>query len=239
MKSLLLFSLLLFATVSGYAFDHSALDRILATHVNSRGMVDYASLQKNRSTLDSYLGKTGSVSEATFQAWGKADQLAFLINVYNAETLQYIIDHYPLASIKELGGLFSKPWDEKNVTLFGKARSLDYLEHEVIRERFDEPRIHFALVCAAKGCPPLRSEAFTGERLEAQLRDQTRTFLSQSTKNRFEKGILYLSPIFKWYGEDFTKNGTSIQNYVAPYFEGAGDAKKIEYTDYDWSLNTQ
>lgn len=237
---LLLPLLLLFATcLPAQAFDHSAFNRILGTYVNSKGMVNYAGLKKNRSSLDAYLTKTGSVKKATFDSWGESERLAFLINIYNAETLQYMIDNYPLESIKDLGGWFSNPWDKKNVTLFGEMKTLNQLEHKIIRKDFDEPRIHFALVCAAVGCPPLRNEAFTASALDAQLDDQTRTFLAQSTKNRVEGDTLHLSPIFKWYKGDFTKNGKTVQEYVAPYIKGDPVGKDIEHTDYDWSLNEQ
>lgn len=226
--------------VSLQAFDHSAYDGLLKRHVNQEGMVDYAALKTNRESLDAYLQQTAAVTRTTFDRWSEAEQLAFLINVYNAETLQYIIDNYPVESIKKLGSLLSSAWARKNVGLFGKQQSLDYLEHELIRVEYaDEPRIHFALVCAAVSCPRLRTEAFTGSRLEAQLESQTRVFLNTPEKNRLEGNTLYLSPLFDWYEKDFTKGGKSVQEYVAPYMKGEVEGKKIRYTDYDWGLNKQ
>tara|TARA_R110000850_G_scaffold245374_1_gene370265 strand:+ start:2069 stop:2791 length:723 start_codon:yes stop_codon:yes gene_type:complete len=221
------------------AFDHSQLVQILKTYVNDAGLVSYSTLKANRDTLDSYLETTGAVSRSTFDAWGEDEQLAFLINLYNAETLQFIIDNYPISSIKKLGGLFSTPWDKKTVTLFGETTTLNHLEHKVIRKNYPEPRIHFALVCAAVGCPPLRNEAFAAGKLDAQLDDQARTFLSQTTKNRIEGDTLYLSSIFDWYGDDFTTGEITINDYVAPYMVGDASGKKVKFTDYDWSLNDQ
>tara|TARA_R110002096_G_scaffold87663_8_gene201050 strand:+ start:2862 stop:3584 length:723 start_codon:yes stop_codon:yes gene_type:complete len=221
------------------AFDHSQVNEIFKTYVNDDGLVNYSDLKANRSELDSYLKKTGAVTRSSFDGWNQSEQLAFLINVYNAETLQFIIDNYPTSSIKKLGGLISTPWDKKNVDLFGEVTTLNHLEHRIVRKEFDEPRIHFALVCAAVGCPPLRNEAFTAENLEAQLDDQAKTFLSQSEKNRVEGDTLYLSTIFQWYGGDFTKDGNSIDVYVDAYMDGDASGKKIKHTDYDWNLNDQ
>lgn len=240
MKKLLLpLILALVAAPTLRAFDHSNFDRILGTYVNGNGMVDYQGLKQHRAALDQYLESTGSVSESSFQSWSQDEQLAFLINVYNAETLQFIVDNYPVESIKKLGGLLSTPWDKKNVALFGDTTTLNKLEHGIIRKQYDEPRIHFALVCAAVGCPPLRTEAYTGARLDSQLDDQARTFLAQSSKNRLEGGTLYLSSIFDWYGGDFKTNGKSVADYVDPYMSGSTSGKKVKFTDYDWSLNEQ
>ena len=239
MKTLLILSALLFSTSILQAFDHSGIDSILKRYVNDSGMVDYASLKTNRAGLDSYLKATAAVSKSTFDSREKNEQLAFLINVYNAETLQYIVDNHPIASIKKLGGIISTPWDKKNVALFGEEVSLNHLEHKVIRPGYAEPRIHFALVCAAKGCPPLRNEAYTAAKLESQLESQAKVFLNQTTKNRLDGDTLYLSTIFKWYGGDFKKDGQSVSEYVDPFIEGATSGKSVEWTEYDWSLNEQ
>ena len=218
------------------------LDEVLSAYVHD-GLVDYAGLKANRATLDTYLTTAGEVPVNTFQQWNKDTQLAFLINVYNATTLQLIIDHYPVKSIKSIGSVFKSPWSQDSVTLFGKKISLDTLEHKIIRKNYVEPRIHFALVCAAMGCPPLRDEAFRGETLNAQLDNQTRTFLQTTEKNRVDhdKKSLHLSPIFKWYREDFEKSDRSLQAYVAPYLasEVSLEGYDLSFTDYDWDLNQQ
>lgn len=239
MKTILLLFAVLLPSSLLQAFDHSRFDSILKQYVDSSGMVDYSSLKTNRTELDTYLKTTGAVSKSTFDGWGKDEQLAFLINVYNAETLQYIIDSHPIASIKELGGIFSTAWDKENVVFLGETVSLDHIEHKVIRPTYGEPRIHFALVCAAKGCPPLRSEAYTAMKLEGQLESQAKVFLNETSKNRLEEGTLYLSMIFEWFGYDFKGDGQTVSGYVDPYIEGATVGADIEWTEYDWSLNEQ
>lgn len=235
--------IVLAATGNAATYDHShgALDAILKARV-SAGLVDYAGLKAERAPLDAYLTEAGSVPMATFQQWSKDEQLAFLINVYNGATLQLIIDGYPVDSIKSLGGLVKSPWAKESVLLFGKKISLDTLEHKIIRKNYTEPRIHFALVCAAMGCPPLRNEAYQGARLEEQLEAQTKEFLTTPEKNRVdaEKKVVWLSPIFKWYGEDFQTGGGALLAYLAPYLgQTSLDGYDVEYTDYDWALNEQ
>ncbi len=176
-----------------------------------------------------------------------AQQLAFLINLYNATTLQLITHHYPVKSIKKIGGWFTSPWSLPVVRVWGGTNSLDWLEHEIIRARYAEPRFHFALVCAARGCPPLRAEPFVSTRLEEQLDDQGRIFMGQTEKNRFNEPArtLHLSPIFKWFREDFLADAESIQAFVGRYWNPAEAGKlgqtrlRIRYTDYDWSLNAR
>ena len=128
----------------------------------------------------------------------------------------------------------------KSVELFGRTTTLDHVEHGILRKDYREPRIHFAIVCAANGCPPLRDEAFVAEKLELQLEDQARVFLGQAEKNRFEKGTLYLSPIFDWFEEDFkTGKARSVSEYVDPWFTDDVGGKPVKFTDYDWDLNRQ
>lgn len=246
MKTLLLTLILALtpaADAKPYDHSHAALDSILKTRV-AGGLVDYAGLKADRATLDAYLADAGAVPLAEFQQWNQDEQLAFLMNIYNAATLQLIIDNYPVDSIKSLGSLVKSPWAKEFVVLYGKTISLDTLEHKIIRKNYREPRIHFALVCAAIGCPPLRNEAFQGARLDEQLGDQVKTFLATPEKNRVDVGkeTLYLSPIFKWYREDFETDGKGLAAFVAPWYPEAGTdlaTYEIEFTDYDWALNDQ
>jgi hypothetical protein len=219
---------------------------VLKKHLKN-GLVNYKALKGDRSDLDDYLKQTSVVREPEFKSWSKDQQLAFYINLYNAETFQLIIDHYPVASIKKIGGIFSGPWDQVVVELFGKKTTLNNLEHGIIRKQFSDARIHFALVCAAKGCPPLRAEPFVAEKLDAQLGDQGNLFLSELTKNRVDTKTktVYLSKIFSWYAGDFEKSSGSVLLFVRPFFPD-GDRKallqpgySISYTAYDWSLNEQ
>lgn len=235
------------AVVRAQDFDqtHSMFDSVLKTYVEN-GQVNYAGLKRHRRELDRYLSSLAAVDEKEFKTWPTTDRLAFLVNLYNGATLKLIVDHYPVKSIKDIGGFFRGPWKQRVVILFGKTITLNTLEHEIIRKQFDEPRVHAALVCAAQGCPPLRPEAYVGARLEAQLAEQMRTFLADSTKNHVDvrSGKIWLSRIFKWYGKDFTKNGKTLLGSLAPYWPEQAAARlksrrdwDIAYTDYDWSLN--
>lgn len=233
-------------TSQAEAFDnsHSDYTALLQRYV-SAGAVDYAELLTHRSELDGYIQGLSSVSLRQFQHWDTTTQLAFLINLYNAATIQLILDHYPVDSIKDIGTLLTKPWDLKVVRLFGKTISLDAVEHGMIRKNYDDPRIHFALVCAARGCPPLRTEAYISEDLDRQLDEQVRAFLSDPKKNRVDlKGHkLFLSPIFKWYKQDFRGRSKGPEHFLSQFLTGeTADVLRrerfsVRYTEYDWSLN--
>ena len=235
------------SVASAAEFDHShaALDRVLKARVKN-DRVDYAGLKADSKDLDAWLKNAGGVTEAEFNRWSQPQQLAFLMNLYNAATLRLIIDNYPLKSIKDIGSLFKGPWKQEVVPLFGKTVTLDHLEHDILRKKYAEPRLHFAIVCAAKGCPPLRAEAFVPDKLNEQLDEQGRIFMGTKEKNRFDAkgGTLYLSPIFKWFSEDFEKKSGSVTKFVTPFFPPevqkqiqAAKSSDIRYTDYDWSLN--
>jgi len=246
---LLILSVLLIARPEGTAaeFDqaHARFAGVLKTHVKN-ARVDYAGLKADPSGLDAYLNELASVRLEDFKTWTQAQRLALLLNLYNAQTLRLIVDHYPLTSIRKIGILPGAAWRIENVRFGGNVVSLDHLEHEIIRKDFDEPRIHFALVCAALSCPPLRSEPYVGDKLDQQLDDQAKLFLETPEKNRFDVGsnTLWLSPIFEWYEADFTKSADTLKNYVQPFLpEPARKALKqatevtVKFNDYDWSLN--
>lgn len=167
--------------------------------------VDYKGLIFDPEALERYLEGAAGVGNAQFNDWEESEQLSFLINLYNAATLKLIVDHYPVKSIKKIGSLFKGPWDQSVVRLFGEVITLNNLEHDIIRKQYSEPRIHLALVCAAKGCPKLRSEAYVADRLNEQLDDQSRDYLSSPAGLHIdrERQIVYFPSIFKWYGEDF------------------------------------
>lgn len=232
----------------GAEFDqsHAGLAKVLSTFVQD-GFVDYRSLKASPTALSDYLDDVAKVGREEFEVWKEPDRLAFLINVYNATTLQLIIDHYPVKGIRSIGGLFSSPWRLKVVHMWGETFTLDELEHELIRPQYREPRVHYALVCAARSCPPLRHEPYQGSRLENQLQDQGRIFLSTPEKNRVDQKseILWLSPIFKWFESDFTRGKITLKQYILPQLNAedrplvASKAFRIKYTDYDWSLNEQ
>ena len=231
--------------VRGAKFDHthSNLTAVLQAHVRE-ALVSYRVLKSDRSGLDGYLKATAKVKSAEFDRWSEDQQVAYLINVYNARTLELILDNYPLKSIKKIGWLPGAAWRKKFVPLFGKKVSLGHIEHEILRKRYNLPEIHFALVCAAKGCPPLRVEAYLAGRLKEQLADQGRQFLKNQAKNRvFQlRKRLQLSPIFDWFEEDFEKKSGSVIAFVKRYLPPEHAVKvtedyRISYTDYDWALN--
>lgn len=223
---------------------HARWTRILTAHVKN-GEVDYAALKASPQELQSYLDSLAAVTRPEFDAWPEPDQIAFLLNLYNAATLKLVADNYPVKSIKDIGGLFGNPWKLKVVRLWDRLTTLDDVEHGILRAEYQEPRIHFALVCAARSCPPLRPEAYVGKRLDAQLQDQGRIFLADRAKNRVDPAgqTLWLSPIFKWFQEDFTANGKTVAEFVVPFLPAAEISGvspkdfKVRYTDYDWSLN--
>src|ERR1051326_887668 len=210
------------AAAAGFDHSHALFDKVLKAHVKD-ALVNYPALKASPKDLNAYLDQLAGVSEADFQKWTEKQQLAFLINLYNAATLRLITDNYPIASIKKIGGLLSGPWKQEVVRLFGQITTLDHLEHQVLRKKYTEPRVHFAIVCAAHGCPPLRSEAYVAEQLDAQLDDQGRKFLGTAAKNSVDARArtLYLSPIFKWFSEDFEKKSGTVQKFVAPFFPDA------------------
>jgi hypothetical protein len=249
--------------VGAFAYDpnHAAFTQILQKHVrwNAQGTattVDYDGLKRDPKTLQAYNQSLSAVTQAQFNAFPLAERQAFLINAYNAYTLQLILTRYPnLASIKELGSLLRSPWKQSFVPLLGKTRSLDDIEHTLLRgaKDFAEPRIHFAVNCASVGCPALRVEAFTGKNLAAQLEDQTIRFLKDRTRNRWNANdqVLEISSIFDWYRGDFEKGhlgAKSVAEFLARYASALElsneqrqalitDELDLEYTDYDWNLN--
>jgi hypothetical protein len=241
-------------------FDHSEWNQLLQEFVTSirqgqASVVDYSGMQANRLRLTSYTESLSAVSQSQFDQWPQVEQLAFLINAYNAWTVELVLEGYPdIDSIKDLGGFLRSPWSKSFIPLLGSLRSLDDIEHKMIRgSDRNDPRIHFAVNCASIGCPALRPEAYAGDRLESQLQDQQELFLSDRTRNRLEQGTLLVSSIFKWYGKDFENAGSgieSLRHFLARHGAALGlsgedisqlEAGKIaiDYLEYDWRLNDQ
>lgn len=241
--------------------EHAAWTVLLKKHVvlleaGKASQVRYAGMATDRAALRAYLSQLSAVPPAAFQAFSKPQQMAFLINAYNAYTVDLILTRYPkLESIKDLGSLLQSPWKKEFVPLLGRTMSLDQIEHENLRARgrHDDPRIHFAVNCASVGCPMLREEAFVADRLEAQLAEQTQRFVSDHSRNRYDAGAgrLEVSKIFDWYGEDFRlghKGIASLPAFFARYSNQLADAPAdrekvrgaqlpITFLDYDWKLN--
>jgi hypothetical protein len=208
------------------------LDQTLKQFVKD-GHVDYQGIKAAPIQLKKYLLLAGSVSEYDFQALNEKEQLAFLINLYNASIIQLIIDHYPIESIKKIGNAAKGPWSQPVVKLHGKLITLNQLEHGIIRKRYKDPRVHMALVCAAKSCPPLRNEVYTAEKLDAQLDDQAKRFLASPAGLIITKNKAQISAIFKWYKKDFE----SIPDFIDKYSRQPIKGKKLSHLKYDWSLN--
>jgi hypothetical protein len=249
------------AAGSAFAFDHShaAWDALLKRHVlvapnGVSSRADYAGFRAGRAALQAYVDGLSSVTQAEYRGWTREQQLAFLINAYNAQTVSLVLTRYPdLASIKDLGSILKSPWKRQFFTLLGAERSLDDVEHGLIRSpgAFDEPRIHFAVNCASVGCPMLRAEAYVAERLDMQLEDAARKFLADRTRNRLDaaSGALEISKIFDWYREDFEKGASaSLGRFLARYADQLADGAAartlvrdarapIRFLNYDWKLN--
>ena len=224
---------------------HDPFADLLQKHVTD-GKVDYLGFKKDEKLLDAYLETIATVSLSTLS---KDDKLALYINAYNSYTIKLILDNFdeqgrPVPSIKKIGTLFTSPWDIDFARIDGTVLSLDDIEHNIIRKEWDEPRIHFAVNCASKSCPPLIATPYKGSSIDTQLEEVTRAFLADESMNYLEGDTLYVSSIFKWYGKDFK---TGIIPFFLDHTEGTlhqrikelGDGIKLKYLKYDWSLNSQ
>ncbi len=240
-------------------FDHgySTWDGLVKRHVkwlpdNKQSRVDYDAFRADRKALQQVLGDLSAVSPQIFQSWPRAQQMAFLINAYNAFTIELILTRYPdLKSIKDLGSLFQSPWKKEFFTLLSEKRHLDWIEHERLRPVYKDWRIHAAVNCASIGCPALRDEAFVAARLETQLEDGMQRFLADRTRNRVRNGRLEVSMIFKWFREDFEQGQLGVrrlEDVFARYAKLLSDdaavqsrlqagSVPVDFLDYDWSLN--
>jgi hypothetical protein len=226
------------------AFDHGAWNALLGQHVvllpgKHASQLDYAGMARDRAALKAYLQSLSRVPRAEFDGWPKNERKAFLINAYNAFTVEKILTRWPdIASIWDFGKIFGNPFRDDFFTLLGKPMSLDGIEHGTLRKpgAYDDPRIHYAVNCASSGCPMLREEAYVAERLDPQLDEQAARFLSDRTRNRFRDGRLEVSKIFDWFEEDFVPYEKYFGQY-AQVLGYPGGPVPIDFLDYDWSLN--
>lgn len=221
------------------AVDHSLYGELLEKYVRN-GRVDYRGFKKEEARLDRYLEILERVDT---KGLNRSEQLAFYVNAYNAWTIKLILGAYPgVESIKDLGSFLKSPWKKKIARIDGKKLTLDNIEHDIIRPRFGDPRIHFVVNCASKSCPPLRSEPYRGDDLERQLDEMTKAFINDPSNNYVKGDTLYVSSLFKWYSEDFHDD---VISFFLKYAEGALKRRltaargklKVKYLDYDWSLN--
>jgi Protein of unknown function, DUF547 len=255
--------------VFAQSFDHNyaAYDAQLKKHVkwlpdNKQSRVNYKGFATEHAELTKTLDSFSAVTSAQFNAFNKEQQMAFLINAYNAFTIELILTKYPdVKSIKDLGSTFSSPWKKSFFKLLGEERNLDWIEHDKLRPTgknivnggYQDPRIHVAIVCASIGCPALPPEAFTASKLDVQLEAGMARFVGDKTRNRFADGKLQVSSIFKWFKDDFEKGYKGfgkVEDVFAKYADvlsndAAAQAQiraktvPISHMDYDWSLNDQ
>lgn len=256
---LLIIILTMLSASTAFSFDHEhlAFSKLLKTHVKmsadkTSSSVDYKNF--NKPELNKYLKTVSSVKAKDFKKFSRDQQLSFFINTYNAYTIKLILDNYPVVSIKKIGYFFSSPWKKTFFKLFGADTSLDQIEHTYVRASKtlgSDARIHFAFNCASIGCPALLNEAWTAPKLNKQLDNAAKGFLSDHSRNRInlEDNSVELSNIFKWYGDDFTnRNYKSLKSFLVVYVDSIATSKKekaliisknfsIGYSGYDWDLN--
>lgn len=265
---LLCAGLSLAASAQSFDHTHGAWTVLLKKHVvlihgGKSSQVRYAGFAQDRAALKSYLDTLSRVSMQEFTGWTKPQQMAFLINAYNAFTVEKILTRHPgIKSIWDFGKIFGNPFRDRFFRLLDRDFSLDMIEHDTLRKpgAYDEPRVHFAVNCASVGCPMLREEAYVAVRLEAQLEEQTRRFLADRSRNRHnpQSNALEVSEIFKWFSADWTSGyrgfdgkGEAMQSlaqFFAKYADLLADAPAqrqlitagkavIRHLDYDWTLN--
>lgn len=223
-------------------FDHSLLDVIVARHVNADGLVDYSSLAGDAARLGEYIQSLGT---ADFRGLSRDQKLAFLINAYNAFTISLILEHYPLQSIYDIPA--GRRWAQERWTINGEVYSLDQIEHDLIRSSFRDERVHFALVCAAVGCPKLRREAYRGEAIEQQLQRQAEETHADRRWFRYDEseGQVWLTLVYSWYRSDFVQIHGSVLAAAGLYSRALrtaleeGRTMQIRWLPYDWALNDQ
>ncbi len=218
---------------------HSLWDSLLHQHVHN-DRVDYQGFQKDSLALNQYLAILNE--HAPSPNWTKEEQLAFWINAYNAFTVKLIVDNYPVNSIRDLHPtpyipMTNTVWHKKLFQINGEEINLDHIEHGILRKKFEEPRIHFAINCASISCPDLRAEAYTSKKLEKQLDDQARDFINNPLKNKIGHQEVALSKIFSWFKGDFTEDGTLIEFLNQYSDKEIQPSAKVNHLDYNWGLN--
>ncbi len=221
---------------------HEIFNRLLQKNVAVDGQVNYRAFLRDSSELNRYLHLL-SKNPPDAKKWTSNVQMAYWINAYNAFTIQLILKHYPIKSIKDIGSLIqipfvNTPWAHKFFWIGKDKMSLDQIEHSILRKQFKDPRIHMALVCASKSCPKLLNEAYEAKRLNEQLNGRAKAFLTDPNRNKITPEKAEISKIFSWYSGDFEENGSSVKDFIAKHSGKKLHSKlKISYLDYDWSLN--
>jgi Protein of unknown function, DUF547 len=236
------------STEQSFDHEHAAWTALLRRYVRD-GLVDYGGLKaQGAGALEAYLRRLSSLGAPEYARWSREERLAFWINAYNAYTVRDILDHYPLDSIRSIGLLPGAAFRDRFIpmeALRGRKLSLDDVEHDILRRELDEPRIHFAIVCASRSCPVLRDESYRARDLDAQLQEAAERFVRDPRRNRYDAatGTFHASAIFKWFREDFERRAGSVASFLASYANEEAAAAlrsgsvRIDYLDYDWSLN--
>lgn len=218
--------------------DHKIWHELLQYHVSETGVVNYKGFLADSVKLNAYLNTLEK--HAPKADWSKEAIMAYWINAYNAYTIQLVIRYYPIKSIKDIAGkipFINTSWDIKFIQIGSEKLDLNNIEHGKLRKKYDDPRIHMALVCASRSCPILLNEAFTAEKLESQLDKQSRVFLADAFRNQIQAKQAKVSMIFKWYAGDFSKMG-GVRAFINTYGPTKlGTSAKIGYLEYDWGLN--
>lgn len=226
----------------GATFDHGVYASLLKDFVDSGGRVDYGGLAGQADRLETYLEQIASSKPHTLSRY---EHLALLLNAYNAFTLKLVLEHPGIESILEIPA--RDRWEAERWDVGGEKMSLLELEHERIRRVFRDPRVHFALVCASRGCPPLRSEPFNGLRLLEQLDDQARVFFADPKNARWDASArrLMVSELLDWYRGDFGGTRVGLLKYTMPFLAldmrsavvTSAETARIGFLRYDWDLN--
>jgi hypothetical protein len=247
---LILLAALAFACAQAFAFEHRDWDALLKRHVvvmdgGKASRLRYAGIAGERPLLKGYLSRLSAARRSEFEGWAREEQMAFLINAYNAFMVEKVLTRYPeIHSVWDFGKLFGNPFKDEFFVLLEGQRSLDWIEHQALRPRYRDPRIHYAVNCASVGCPMLREEAYVAARLDAQLEEQARRFLSDRSRNRVRDGRLEVSRIFDWYREDFEPRARYFARHAALLAEDAAHRQQVlegkaplGFLEYDWTLN--
>lgn len=252
LRLLILLSIVTILSPPALSFDHAHTkwNEVLARYRSKDGRIRYQDLKRDcfpgsRHTFDEYLKALTKVKKAEYESWTKEERMSFLINAYNAFTVKLVVDHYPVKSIKDIGGLFQNPWKKEFFSLLeGTSKSLDPIEHDLLRKEFQDARIHAALNCASVSCPKLQSDAFVAAKLSPQLDHAMMEWLKDDTRNHFDStgNAMELSKIFDWFKEDFVKSYGGVSQAIAKF--GPPLAKslvktnaRVKYLPYDWKLN--
>lgn len=213
----------------------SIFNDLLQKHVSNDGFVDYKSLKNDEAKLDTYLTYLENTTPS--DSWSENKQRAFWINAYNAYTLKLILKNYPLKSIMDVKEKGKTAWKIPFAKVGGETYTLDHIEHEILRKKLFDPKIHVGVNCASGSCPKLGNVAFTEENIDDELTKLMKAFINDSSRNKITKKKVQISEIFNWFKDDFTKKG-SVIDYLNKYSDTEIKANaKISYLKYDWSLN--